>query len=385
MFHCEQNTGYAIETLEKTFEESALLAGYKIEEILWSYSKVFDQAPRVYELGYKTLQDAKKIRQINQENGINTILAFDLPFPTAMCREARNQGINNIVSYWGASMSSSNRGLTLLAKRIEWYFRRRSAPTEFIFESQAMRLSATHGRGVPHRKTSLIPLGVDTDIYFPAKDFQYAHGKFGIPIGRKIIFYSGHMEERKGVRVLIEAMKELSNLDKIEPFHLLICGNKEGESQPFEKQLSASKAKHHVTFAGYRKDIPKLMRSAFVGAIASTGWDSFTMSSIEMLASGLPLIVSDLQGLKETIDPGKCGEYIKPGDSTGLAKEILRYSQNPDRYSEHSEFARQRAIKYFSKSAQVQRVSKHLIHTNSNKKVTSLTDGINSNAASEDN
>lgn len=353
MLHCEQHTGYAIGGLERAFEAAALSAGFSPENILWSYSKVFSPDARIFELGYYDVEDALKLQKINNEHPIETILAFDMPYPTSIARQAHKLGISNIISYWGASMSSLNRGAKLFVKKLEWHLRRRSAPTFFIFESEAMRLTAVEGRGVPKQRTQVIPLGIDTNIFKPGLESKYAHGEFHIPAHRKIIFFSGHMEERKGIRVLIEAMNTLRKIDAIEPFHLLICGNKGSESLPYEAIISDSQTRDHITFAGYRNDIPRLMQSAFLGVIASTGWDSFTMSSIEMMACGLPLIVSNLQGLKETIEPNQTGMYIQPGDSEGLAQAVLYYLQNPKAYFEHSTGARDRVMSKFSIELQV--------------------------------
>lgn len=357
MLHCEQHTGYAIGALENVFEKAALQAGYAPEQILWSYPKVFSPGASVFELGYYSNSDGLKLEEIHRAFPIDTILAFDIPYPTPLVNRARKLGISNIVSYWGGSMSSLNQGLKLFAKRLEWYSRRGSAPDLFVFESEAMRLTATQGRGIPEKHTVVVPLGVETNIYKPDPGSKYAHDQFGIPKDRKIIFYSGHMEERKGVRVLIETMNALRKLNAIEPFHLLICGNKGSQSAPYEALISDSKTRDHVTFGGYRDDVPALMQSSFLGVIASTGWDSFTMSSVEMMACGLPLIVSDLQGLRETTVPYETGMYIKPGNFEELANTLIWYHANPEMHYEHSEKARQRVLSHFSVNLQVKRLS----------------------------
>ena len=360
MFHCEQNTGYAIGSLEKTFAAAALHAGYSKENTIWSYTKVYDSKKNTYEMGYYTNEDSRTFESVCIEHGVETILAFDMPYPTKVGRQAKKIGIRRVISYWGASMSSINSGLKLLVKKLEWPFRSNAAPSHFIFESEAMRLTATKGRGVPQNRTCVIPLGVDTEKYKPSPNSRYAHREFNIPFLRKILFFSGHMEERKGVRVLIEAMNELSELNEIEPFHLLVCGNKGDESLPYEQIIRDENTRNHITFAGYRNDIPQLMNSSFVGIIASTGWDSFTMSSIEMMSSGLPLIVSNLQGLKETISPNKTGLHIEPGDYKDLALKVIRYHRNEDTYREHSRQARERVLTHFSVEHQIESLSQVL-------------------------
>lgn len=56
--------------------------------------------------------------------------------------------------------------------------------------------------------------------------------------------------------------------------------------------------------------------------IASTGRDSFMMSSLEIAACGLLLLVSGLQGLSETVDEGKTGFKFRPGDFKELCENI---------------------------------------------------------------
>ncbi len=360
MFHCDQNTGYAIEKLETTFEKAAIKAGFLEENIFWSYRKVTDLNPNVFTLNYQSDTSALNIVKIINEKNITCILAFDLPYPAKIAKAARKAGVKNIVSYYGASMSSLNSGLKLLAKRAEWFVCRNAAPDKFIFESFSMQKRATHGRGVPFKLTQVIPLGVDTNEYKPSKDKSYVKKILKIPLNRRVVIYSGHMEERKGVRTIVRATKYLSDIDAVEDIHFVLCGNKKNEADTYIEEVSCSTALNHLTFAGYRSDMPKLMASCDLGVIASTGWDSFTMSSIEMLASGLPLIVSDLDGLAETTIDGKTGELVRPGDYIQLAETIKKILGDAQLLSNYSVAARQRAVENFSVKLQIDHISKSI-------------------------
>jgi glycosyltransferase involved in cell wall biosynthesis len=98
------------------------------------------------------------------------------------------------------------------------------------------------------------------------------HDIFTIPADRKIIYYSGHMEERKGVAVLMHAARDLYDRHGRRDFHFLILGNREGEEQRFLDMLKDTGAWDHVTFGGYRKDFEQILPGCYLGAIASTGW-----------------------------------------------------------------------------------------------------------------
>jgi glycosyltransferase involved in cell wall biosynthesis len=165
------------------------------------------------------------------------------------------------------------------------------------------------------------------------------------------------MEERKGVRTIINAAIELTKRNQISHLHFVLCGNKNDEAQTYLEMLANTETNEHVTFAGYRTDVAELMRSSYIGVIASTGWDSFTMSSVEMMASGLPMIVSNLQGLSETIEHEKNGYLIEPGNAEALAEKINALSMDEDTAKRFSNSSRKRAEVLFSLATQIEKIA----------------------------
>ena len=165
------------------------------------------------------------------------------------------------------------------------------------------------------------------------------------------------MEPRKGVKIIMEAAVNLIDKAGRKDIHFLLLGNKPGEEKPYTFFLSNKKAAQQVTFGGYRNDVPEIHRSCYLGVIASTGWDSFTMSSIEMAASGLPLIVSSLQGLRETIVDGETGFLFRPGDPFDLAEKILFLMNDSERRIVMSKNTRKYAISNFSMNMQINNFS----------------------------
>jgi glycosyltransferase involved in cell wall biosynthesis len=357
MFHCEQNTGYAIETLEKVFYRAAISAGYTEENIYWSFKSVSTINSKTIACDYKSPNESIDLKKFIVDKNILTVIAFDLGFPCPVIGELKEAGVTRLVSYWGASMSSINHGLKLALKKLECCIRK-NKPDEFIFESEAMRSTGTQGRGLNPKQTHVVYLGVDTDKFHPNYGIDsYTHESLKIPSNRRIIFYSGHMEERKGVRVIIKSAIHLIDQLKQQNFHFVICGNKNNEAASYLQLLDGTEAKKYVTFAGYRADINLLMRGSDMGVIASTGWDSFTMSSVEMMASGLPMIVSNLQGLSETIVHGENGFLFEPGNYVELATLISNISATPELAQRFSAASRNRAVKLFSQKSQIKDIA----------------------------
>ena len=350
IFHTESNTGYAMSPLERTFFQMATAIAQDENRIHFGFKSFKNGSPKSLPANFANLipvdrEDPATLDAAGQyirEKNIIYAFCFDLQVNSNIGNMLRKNGVRKIISYWGAAMSAENSGLKLAAKRLEVFFRR-GKPDHFIFESEAMRHFAVNGRGLPKQSTSVIPTGVDIDRYHPNNTQKTLLAElFPIPENANVVFYSGHMERRKGVHVIIDAAIELVDKLKQKNIYFLIAGNKYDEEKIFLNQLDGHQAKSYVIFAGYRTDLNKIMPCCDIGVIASTGWDSFPMSSIEMAACGLPLVVSDLQGLRETIEDGKTGIKFPPGQHIALANVILDLLSDKKRLKEFSTAARQR-------------------------------------------
>lgn len=288
---------------------------------------------------------------------IDCILGLDLPATSRMYAPFRAAGVRTIVSYLGAPSSSINSGLKLWLKQREVALHT-EGPDHHVFETESMRLTGVRGRGIPLTSTSVVPLGVDTQRFQPdPSDAFYAHDTIGIPRDRKIVFYSGHFEERKGVAVIMRAAIRVAEQHGRRDIHFLLLGNRGDEADRFRAQIAGTRAEEFVTFGGYRTDLERLHRSCIAGVLASTGWDSMTMSAVEMQSSGVPLLVSRLQGLPETIEERITGRTFTPGDDSELSEQLCALIDNEPARREMALMARTRAVQLFSREHQVSSLS----------------------------
>jgi glycosyltransferase involved in cell wall biosynthesis len=339
LLHVGSNAGYAIGPLEKLFAEIGLiLGGGDPAAVHFAYPSLQRGRPRaiperitnILEFDFKR-GDAESIRFLEnyvRRNEIRLVLGFDMPLVLPLFPGLRRGGVNTILCYWGAPVSSENPFWKLALKRAMFALRRVKADG-VIFESHAMARSAIYGYGAPRRMVDVVPLGVAIERFCPA-DSDYAHQQFGFPRGRKIIVYSGHMEPRKGVRSLIEAAMFLLLERRRSDVCFLLCGNRENESRPYEAMYAGAGIDNLIRFAGYRSDMAQIFPSCFCGVIPSVGWDSFTTSSLEMASCGLPVIASRLQGLAEAVADRQTGLLYEPGNVAELADCLELLLDNPD-------------------------------------------------------
>ncbi|MEA1081846.1 glycosyltransferase family 4 protein [Marinobacter qingdaonensis] len=361
LFHCESNPGYAASSHEHTFLEVAKTLTGDFRNIHYAYANLDrgmtpslpSELTNVLHLDTRW-SDPASLRQTEEyvrTQRITRLLGFDQPVSRPMYQALRRGGIRTFVSYWGAPMSSLNNGFKLLLKKLE-VSARRYGPDHYIFQSAGMRDTAVNGRGIPYAKTSIVKTGIDTERYAPdeAKRF-YAHDCFDIPRNRKIIVFSGHMERRKGVHVILQAAKVLTQELGHRDAHFLILGNRPGEQKLFEQYLQEPEVNNHITFGGYRTDVPDLLKSCSIGMIASVVWDSFPMSSLEMAATQLPLLVSDLPGLNEAVTPDT-GMKFPVEDHVDAAQKLRLLLTDSNLLSNMGKQGRARVIENYSRKSQ---------------------------------
>jgi glycosyltransferase involved in cell wall biosynthesis len=361
-FHCPSNTGYAIGRHEYTFSQMARRLAEGYDKVHFAYP-VFHDGPSKglpeelvnfvkFDPTSSDSRECVRIREYVRENQIRVAFGFDQPLRQPGYGCLRAGGVQYIISYWGAPVSGINTGLKLMAKKLLFRLSR-NGPDHYIFQSEGMRETATHGLGVPLSRTSVVRSGVDTETFKPSLNLScYAHEVLGIDRGRKIVFYSGHMDARKGVHVIVKAASHIVNVLGRRDLHFLILGNKNGKERVFDDLYKGTAAEAYITFGGYRDDVAALQSSADIAVIAATGWDSHTMTAVEVAASGLPLIVSDLPGLREAVTE-ETGMRVPPGDYTALADSILSLADNDALRAEMGAAARERVLIGYTREHQI--------------------------------
>ena len=365
LFHCESNPGFAAASHELTFLRMAINIVGSYDRVHFAYRTLEggksptlpDDLTNIIEFDPTRTDDdywisiAKYVRQ----HKIKIVFGFDQPPRHKSFPYLRKAGVSCFVSYWGAPMSSPNRGLKLLLKKLD-VLAATHRPDHFIFQSEGMQKTATHGRGIPVNQTSVVRSGINMEKFAPPQtpdERAYAFRELGIDPARKLVFFSGHMEPRKGVDVIVKAAAYLVNECHREDIHFLLVGNKPGQEEYFYPLFKGTRAEQFITFAGYRKDVPSLLKSCSVGFIASTGWDSFPMSSIEMAATELPLIVSDLPGLREAVT-SDTGILYPVGDHHAASAALEQLIDNPELAASMGQAGRRRALAEFSVDSQLQ-------------------------------
>ncbi|MGE4351422.1 MAG: glycosyltransferase [Bdellovibrionales bacterium] len=153
----------------------------------------------------------------------------------------------------------------------------------------------------------------------PSKaDRDGIEAEYGIPKGRLLALFVGRLDVGKNIYTLIEAMEQL--IAQGEPIHLITAG-----LGPAQQDL-IDRLGDHVTVAGFVQpdNLARIMASCDVFAFTSE-IEIRSFVSVEALASGLPVLVSEKGGIAELIPAGDGLRPVPTGAAAWAAalKELI--------------------------------------------------------------
>lgn len=151
------------------------------------------------------------------------------------------------------------------------------------------------------------------------------------------ILFVGNFSNSKGIDVLLRAIKSL--LDQGYSISLMFAFDMPVERYRKEDlwvkdDVDALGLNDAVMPLGIVEDLPQKMREAdiFVAPFRDTqGPADYPLTMLEAMASGLPVIASDVGGISEVIDDGKNGLLVEPGDINALTEAIEKLIESPER------------------------------------------------------
>jgi sugar transferase (PEP-CTERM/EpsH1 system associated) len=208
---------------------------------------------------------------------------------------------------------------------------------------------------VKHERIGVIYNGVDTVRYSPSADSKMrVRSEFGIPSQRLVLGSVGRLVPIKDHGTLLWAAERLvqNNMD----VHVLLVGLG-SEAERLKGQVSDSPAlKDRVTFAGSPDRVPELLNGMDIFVLTSLK-EGMSNTLLEAMATGLPLIATQVGGNPEVIGEGRSESFFAPGDVLGLTEKILRLAKEPAIRLQLGAEGRRRALEMFSLEGMIQRYS----------------------------
>jgi glycosyltransferase involved in cell wall biosynthesis len=199
----------------------------------------------------------------------------------------------------------------------------------------------------------IIPCGTDIKN-FGSISRAKARLSLGIPKYSLMVLYVGRFDQRKGIETLVRALGK-SIFPGIADIRLVLVGGwREGESDGREKAriegiINELGLENYVTFVGAKnhQELPLYYAAANICVVPSH-YEPFGLVAIEAMASGTPVIASEVGGLKSTVVHEKTGLLCPPQDEAAFAEAIDRILNDHTWQAYLGQAARQRVETQFS-------------------------------------
>lgn len=203
-----------------------------------------------------------------------------------------------------------------LRRRVAYRWVAKQGHLVTVADSLAGRLA--NEVGVRQDRIHTIHNGIAPEIYQASVDHESLRRGLRIPGAAPVVGMVGNLYPVKGHEYFIRAMASVKKSFSDAVF--LVCGR--GELQ---EQLEALAAEcglgDQIRFLGFRDDVPALLRLMDVFVLSSLS-EGLSLSIIEAMAGGAPVVVTDVGGNREIVVEGETGFVVPARDPEALADKV---------------------------------------------------------------
>lgn len=198
-------------------------------------------------------------------------------------------------------------------------------------------------------RTLLISLGIDagrTDVIRNGVDLDRFPHRGVNPDGPAILV--ARLSPEKNVETLIRAMKTIASAHHLSPagIRLEIVGDGVCRSD-LESLTDSLGLRGIVHFHGQRSDVASLLSRASMFVLPSLT-EGISLTLLEAMASGLPVIATDVGGNREVVVADQTGLLVPTQNPAALAAAMLQMQQQPDSGQRMGRAGRHRVEQHFS-------------------------------------
>ncbi|MDA8189531.1 MAG: glycosyltransferase family 4 protein [Dehalococcoidales bacterium] len=160
------------------------------------------------------------------------------------------------------------------------------------------------------------------------------------------ILFVGRLEKRKGFQYLLKAFPYIKH--EIPNARLIVAGGYGEEDKEQYESFAQRTGLADIVFAGFVPSelLPRYYKSSTLFCAPSTGGESFGIILLEAMATGKPIVASDIEGYRGLLQHGVEGLLVPPKDETALAVAIVRLLADRELREKMAEGGRRKALDY---------------------------------------
>jgi glycosyltransferase involved in cell wall biosynthesis len=207
-------------------------------------------------------------------------------------------------------------------------------------------------------RAALIPGGVDTDFYAPGAGnsarSRKVRASWGLDEQATVVTMVGRLLRDKGVREFVAASRLVRRSAPQVEFVLIGAPDKGNPESMTESELDHIHRTSRVRMGGFRTDIRDCLVASDVFVLPSYA-EGHPRSSLEAMSCGLPVVTTDVQGCRDTVEHGVNGFLVPARDAQALADAVARLATSPELRLSMGRQSRRLARRSFSVGRAVER------------------------------
>jgi len=207
-------------------------------------------------------------------------------------------------------------------------------------------------------RITVIPSGVDCAHFRPPSADERAQARSALGLGDAdlVVGAVGVLEPRKGHRYLVEAMALLGRGSAAAPQQRVVAIIAGGGSlrDPLATEIRRLGLSDAVRMLGPVDDARAILWALDVFAMPSLS-EGLGVALLEAMGCGLPAVASRVGGIVDTVDDGRTGMLVAPGDARALAGALAHLSAEPAARIAMGAAARAMAVERFSMASMARR------------------------------
>jgi glycosyltransferase involved in cell wall biosynthesis len=205
------------------------------------------------------------------------------------------------------------------------------------------------GKGIPERKVSLIPNGVNPEMYSVNEDAGAIRKRHGLD-GRFVVTYAGALGMANDLSTILRSAARFGGI----PDLVFVFAGAGRERPALEAQAHEMGLKNVVFLGALAKsEIPNLLAASDVCIATLKNIPMFRKTYpnkvFDYLAAGRPVVLAIDGVIREVVERGQAGIFAPPGDDEAIARAIETFRQDPALRARMGTNGRTFVSKYFNR------------------------------------
>jgi len=212
--------------------------------------------------------------------------------------------------------------------------------------------------GFPYKRMNVIFEGVDIDEFRPGKQNECIRSEFGIGPSSPVIGSISRIVDGKGHEDLIAAAS-LVLKEYPRAFFFVVGDGDRKYIRDLQDQVRSLGIQDKVVFTGWRKDTAQVLKSIDIFVHCPNRWlEGMGIATLEALANGKPVVITDNWGLSDTTQDGYNGFVVPIGDKEKIAEKILVLLKDKELRKQMGMNSRKRALELFDLHKNIKEIEK---------------------------